>query len=240
MTNKNVSEPGNLAQVLIGSFKLLSKRPKLFIPKILSTIFGALWFIGIISGTGNPIYYIAGLPFLVFLGVAVSVVLAGMVKNQDSDRMLIEGLKTGRENLGSVMKASLGMLILTFVTSIPASAGVYLYLTTGELVFPAFLVGSTLLVTLGISFGIYFLPITLVEKGSLLKGLKSSKTAAFSNSKEVMTLTMLSFGLLALAFGTQGFMEKLGYIGFFAGRMVSAVVTTYLFVVSPEYYLKNN
>ena len=240
MTNKNVSEPGNLFQVLISSFRMLSSRPKFFIPKILSTGLSAIWFIGIVSGSGNQLHYLAVLPLLILFGIAVSVMLAGMVKKKESDQILNEGLTVLRNNIGSIIKISVLMLLITFIISIPMSLGVYMYLVLGETPIAIILIGISLLLTLALSFGIYFLPITLIEKKGVLNGLKSSGSASISNSKEVMGLTLLSFALITVAFVSQGALEQAGYIGFFIGRMISAVVTTYLFVVSPEYYLSNN
>jgi hypothetical protein len=193
-----------------------------------------------VSGSGNPLHYLAVLPVLILFGVAVSIMLAGMVKNQDSENILREGLKVLKSNLGSITLLSILMFVVTFVISIPTSIGVYLYSSTGEVMLAAALIGFSLLLTFALSFVIYFLPITLIEKEGVLGGLKSSGSASISNSKEVIGLTLLSFALIGVAVTSQGVMEDIGYIGFFAGRMVSAVVTTYLFVVSPKYYLENN
>jgi hypothetical protein len=240
MTNNNLSEPSNLVQVLISSFNLLSSQPKLFIPKILSTGLSALWFIGFLSGSGNSVQYLAVFPLLILLGVMVSVMLAGMVKNKKSDKILHQALATARNNIGKIVSASVWMLLVLFLVSLPASIGMYYYLQTQTLMLPAVLIGISLIIMFGLSFAIYFLPITLLENGGLLDGVRQSGSAAVSNSKEVTILTLLSFALISITFVSQGMLEKAGYIGFFLGRMVSAVVTTYLFVVSPEYYLKDN
>ncbi|MFB6147440.1 MAG: hypothetical protein ABEJ66_01010, partial [Candidatus Nanohaloarchaea archaeon] len=81
---------------------------------------------------------------------------------------------------------------------------------------------------------------SLLEKGSVGRGFRDSARTSMENSREVVPLTLLSFALLAAASLTpDAGMKLLGYAGFLTMRLVSGIVTTYIFVVSPNYYLRS-
>ncbi|MFB6204730.1 MAG: hypothetical protein ABEJ75_03720 [Candidatus Nanohaloarchaea archaeon] len=225
-----------LARVLSESFELLEERPRLFAPKIFSTSVSTVWMLGLLNSIGQPsyLYYAAALPFLVVLGVAVSVMVAAMV---DSDRGLKDGFRATVNRWKTVLKASALFLVTGLLFSLPMSAGFILYMLEGNIT--ALVAGSalSLAAVLALSFGVYFLPITIVKNRSFLKSLTESVSTSTDNSREVGLLLMFSLALLGFASLTQGIFRGLGYAGFAAGRLLSAIVTTYLFVVSPKYYL---
>lgn len=230
----------SIINVLTGSFRLLAEKPVLFLPKLVSTFLGALWFIGFLSGTGPLYLYLATAPLLALIGVFVSVMLAGMVRNKESGRILYTGFMetVGRWRL--VLSSVAVLLFSSLLIYVPFAVGLTLYYLYG--VFTALVVGAVMSVLLLLLFAflIYFFPISLLEKGSLVEGFRDSAVTSISNSSEVLVLTLFSFALLVTASmtGDRG-MKMFGYAGFFALRMVSGVVTTYIFVVSPEYYLQD-
>ncbi len=227
-----------LKDILAGSFHLLRKRPVLFVPKLFSTGLGALWIIGLLEQVGSPFLYLASMPLVVFLGAFVSVMVAGMVR-EGEELSLRQGFMTTIGSMRQVLGATLLFLVISLAVALPASFGYYEYLLNGR-VAPLVVGGAvSVLLTFGVAFVFYFFPITLLEGGSVMEGYRRSRKTSASNSVEVASLTLLSFLLLGVAFLSQGRLESLGYLGFIIGRLTSGVVTTYILVVSPKYYLEN-
>lgn len=210
----------------------------MFVPKLFSTLLGALWLIGLFSSIGPVWFYALAAPFILVLGIFVSVMLAAMVKNDTSS--LRQGFMDALNRWREVFFSSLAFILIGFITYIPAAAGFGLSYITGNVFFV--IVGglASLAFLISVVFLAYFFPISLLEKESVISGLKDSASTSIRNSREVTLLTFFSVALLALASlaGETG-LKLSGYLGFFLLRIVSGVVTTYIFVVSPEYYLEN-
>lgn len=227
-----------LTGVLQESFSLLKERPALFAPRLISTGISTVWFLSFFESLGNPFIYFLTMPFIVLLGVFVSMMLADMVKIQDEPEFLRRSFMSTAGRWKKLLGTTVFFLMVSFVLSLPGSAGFILFSYTGN---PIWLVGILLsfLLTMILSFAIYFLPISLVEKSGLAESFRDSAETSFQNSREVTLLLLVSVGLLGMATLSQGVLEGLGYAGFAASRLLSAVMTTYLFVVSPTYYMKN-
>jgi len=232
-----------LRQILVESFQLLWDQPKIFVPKIISTSISTLWiltFPGIYAGNISSIgmstltYYLASMPLIALLGVFVSVMVAEMV----ADRPLLREsfVKTvGRWR--TILSATLAMILSTFVLYIPTALGGLLSFTTGSFVYVFVGAIVSLVLIFGFSFAIFFLPISITRENKFLKSFSSSLNASREKSKEVSLFMLLSLLLLGVAFSMQGVLEGIGILGFAASRFLSAVTTTYLFVVSPKMYL---
>lgn len=231
----------NLGEVLHSSLEMLKEKPVLFLPKLLSSGIGSFWFIGFLENYGSNIHYIISMPFLIFMSVIVSVLVSGMVKgiNQGVERPFRFALKEIRSRITTLVGTSLLLLVVTFLMSIPMSVGVFLYFTTGSIA--AIVIGLliTLVLSIGFGFVIYFLPATLVDKDSTIDAFKQSFRSSNENRADVTKLIIFSFGLLIVASASSGIGQTLGYIGFVLGRLVSSIVSTYLYVVSPKYYFSD-
>lgn len=233
----------SLRQTLVESFQMLIDQPKMFVPRFISTSISTLWilsFPGLYSGSIYSInmstlaYYGASMPLIALLGVFVSVMLAEMV----SDRALLK--KSFMQTLSrweTILTVSLGMVFSTVLLYLPTAIGGVLALTTGQFLFV--IIGSvlSLFLMLVFSFAIFFLPISITRENGLIDSFSESFDASKRNSKEVSLLMLLSLFLLGIAFSMQGVFESIGVLGFVISRFVSAVATTYLFVVSPKMYL---
>lgn len=235
-------------EVLGSSFKMLVQRPQLFIPKLFSTFFSSIFLIFIVSNL-NSLYQSYSVPkvlgfvalsviLLSFIGFFVSLMVASMVRSNSKNSILSESFYEVLGDVPLILKSSLALVAFSFLVSIIFSIGLQASILTGNIFYTAIAAGLGLLLILGVSFGIYFLPITLLEESGLTKGLKSSLKTSKNNSVEVTVLLIFSFLLLGLAAISTGIMEKLQYLGFLLGRLISTVVNTYLFVVSPKYYLE--
>lgn len=214
----------------------MREEPRLFVPKLASTTISTAWVIGLLNSVGEStyLYYALALPFITLLGVFVSVMVAAMV---DSGSGLREGFYRTIRRWKTLLGASGIFLVTGLVFSLPMSIGLMFYLVAGNLV--ALAIGSLVSISaiLLFSFGVYFLPITIVKNRSIMESLKDSATTSRQNSREVSLLLLFSLALLGLASVSQGTLRGIGYLGFALGRLLSAMATTYLFVVSPNYYL---
>lgn len=233
-----------LYKILVESFEMLKDEPRFFVPRLVSTSISTLWFVlfferymaGLLaqqlSNAEIAFYFVSG-PLIVFLGVFVSVMLARMV---DKGPELKNAFTYTIGALGRLFKVTSVLMVAGFLVSLPMTAGIVFYPLIGLTGFLMASVASILLLILT-AFAIYFLPIAIVESKDLRSSLVNSVRASRKNSWEVSAMLILSIILLALAGIAQGTIQTLGYIGFALSRLISAVTTTYLFIVSPNMYL---
>lgn len=236
----NVSER-SLSEVLHSSLEMLQKRPILFLPKLVTSMLGAVWFIGFIESYGSNIHYLVSMPFLIFMSVFVSALVSSMVKgiNNGENNLLKFALHDLRPRLVVLFTSAMILLVVTFLISLPISLGLFFYLLTGSLLYLASGGIITLLLSFLLAYKIYFLPATLVSTESTVNAFKQSFSSSKSNRSDVVKLTVFSFILLVLASASSGIGETLGYLGFIVGRLLSSIVSTYLYVISPSYYFSD-
>lgn len=229
-----------LTGILVKSFQILYQEPQLFLPKLVSTFLSSVWLIGFVSGYLSMTQLLVSFPFIAGLGVFVSLMVASMVKNQDTEQLLRKGFSDALGRWKSILPTTLFLIFAGFVTAIPLSIGLAYFISQGSNL--VLLAGAllSLLLVLGIGFLSYFLPITLLEKDSFRSSFSKSVQSSKRNSGTVIGLTLFSLILLSLAFTSGEYLQTLGYIGFVAGRLVATTVNTYLFVISPSYYLEQN
>lgn len=236
-----------LRKVLRESFELLKDEPKFFIPRLFSTTISTAWFIIVFDNylsklttlnysVPEMVFYLVSGPLIVFMGVAISIMLARMV---DEGPELKKSFLYTLGRMKTVLLVTFGMLSLGIVMALPLSIGIVLYPFMGLTV----LAGSILLTAvlmIAVFYLLYFLPITLVENTGVIESIKDSISSSRENKKEVTLMLLFSFALLGIAGLAQGALEFLGYLAFAASRFISVIVTTYLFVVSPKLYLVEN
>ncbi|MFB6174470.1 MAG: hypothetical protein ABEJ87_00660 [Candidatus Nanohalobium sp.] len=233
----------NVIKVLKDSLKLLRKRPQLFLPKLTSALISSSWLIYLFSlmqsGKVQALagFYLVTIPLITLLGVYIPVLTAEMIRNRDREKLLRTSLVKSAGYWKRVLAMTLFMLLILFLSSIPASIGTALLLRTGQILFGVLGIAISLTAILGVGFAIYFLPISVISSNGFLSGLKESASTSYSNSREVVALMLFSFTLFAAAFATQGALRGLGLAAFVIGRLISATVTTYTFVLSPSYYI---
>lgn len=233
-----------LYEILTESFQLLREEPRFFVPRLISTGISTIWFIlvfenYVLSFSGlqfsmlEMVLYLVSGPLIVLIGVFVSIMLAYMVENGPD---LGEGFWYTFGRYKSLLAVTLGILVLGVLVSLPLSSGIVLYPLLGmPFIILTALVSILLLVAT--SFAIYFLPIAVVENNQVFAVLKDSVRSSRENSREVVIMLMFSLVLLAFAGLAQGSLQTLGYVGFVLSRFLSALTTTYLFVVSPKMYI---
>ena len=225
-----------LYKILRDSLTLLKEKPIIFLPKLFSALVGSLWFIGLVSGRISLLNLLLLFGPISIIGVLASLMVASMVKQGDIS------LKTSFYIALSKWRQSLLLIIafsmIGFLISLPLSIGIYWYLITGS----SIILTSAAIITISLMFAFvfasYFIPITILEEKNFRSSIKESLNVSKSRPKEVTLLTLFSFLLLGLTTASNEYLEALGYIGFLLGRLTSSIATTYIFVVSPKYYLE--
>lgn len=233
-----------LRKLLKESLLELKERPSFFIPKLLTSLVGSIWMLGVLIAIGDPLtvqqnssgLYIglATFPIIFFLGVLSPVIVAEMVKH---DLGVIQASKKCLDYIPRLLSAS-GYLIAIFTVAIlPLYLGLFLFILAESYI--ALTAGTviSLVSILILSYSIYFLPITLTNN-SASESLRKSFQTSKDNRRETTLLVLFSFLLLGLAGFSSGIMRSLGIIGFILGRLTSSAMTTYTIIVSPKYYLE--
>ena len=226
-----------ITKILRDSLRMLSERPELFIPRIissgLSSVLIVLWMIGWLG----TFAFMTLTPILAILGSFTLVMVSSMVEKEEDEMLLSKGL---HESLG-LWKQVLGFtgltMIIAFINSLALSIGLVATLTTGEVLYAGIGAAITLLFLIAASFGLYFMPISLIKERKLFKSVDSAVETSNRNRKEVIILILFSLAVLGISSVTTGYLRDIGLTLFFAGRMISSVVGTYLLVISPKYYL---
>lgn len=229
-----------LFSLLTESFRKVTINPKLFLPKIFSTVFAStllLVFLDspqkVVTASGSPFNAVLLTLGLVFLMGAIALFASLMVADMAyrEEYLFFKSLKKVAGNTRSV-------LVFTSVTtllalSMPLVVVLLWQFHSVQAAALGFLASLVVIFLFGY-YG-YFLPVTLLDSGvgaAFRKSLKLSR----KSRKEVLPLTLFSFVMVGAAFVLEGRLRYLGYAGFVTARLVSTVVNTYVFVVSPELY----
>lgn len=234
----------NIINVLLDSLKLLKRRPQLFIPKLASAAVSSVWALFLLdmfrSGGFQELarFYMITTPFILLLGVFVPLMTADMIKNKNKKGLLklsfIETIRNWRKIFGMTLL----MFLVVIVSAVPAIIGFTALYMSSQPLFAAVGIATSLLFILAVGFLIYFLPISVLTENTLISGLRESVKTSVENRWEVSVLMVFSFGMFGLAAVSQGLLETFGQTFFVLGRLISATVTTYTFVISPNFYLK--
>jgi hypothetical protein len=230
----------NLTKVLKSSFRMLLEQPKIFVPRLASSLVGASAVAGILfsqSLTAALTVAAVTLPVLMVLGTFTPVMTAAMVKLKDSDQLLRDGFRETLKNwkgLTALLALGLGIIAATTVVYMLGAAGFYL---TGNI----YIIAAALILNLAIiavsGFYLYFAPIAVLDSQKTTESIRSAFSASNRNRREVVLLMAFSIAVLIASSLTTGYLRRLGVALFFLGRIASSVVGTYLLVISPNYYL---
>jgi len=177
-------------------------------------------------------------PVILLLGGFVPVIVSAMVKIEGENILrnsIKESLKLWKQVVGLI-----GLIFfISLINSIPLSLGLAGYLITQNIIYPVIGGIISLAILIAVTFGLYFVPISIVQNKDLMGSLKKGFNTSRENSKEVLALTIFSLAtFLVSALIEPGNPQKIGFTLFFISRLTSAVVATYLLIISPKYYLK--
>ncbi|MBC5793373.1 MAG: hypothetical protein H8Z69_05060 [Nanohaloarchaea archaeon] len=233
----------NNLEVLKKSLKNLAGQPKLFLPRIVSSLISSAFLILVLNDytSGNQLSTSAvtasfgGMYLLSIISLFVWLMLVSMVKNNSG---LKKGFSEAAHNIGKLLKAATALLLIGVLIALPSSIGIVFYsqgIIWAGIVGPAI----TLVLMFFLSYTSYFVPVTLLDTEGVLKSWKKSYAGSKEKRTAVISLTVLSFILLGVSlwFSSSTVVKSFGQAGFIIGRILSSVVTTYLMVLSPELYL---
>lgn len=228
----------SLFQILKDSFKLLADRPKLFVPRFISTLTSSTLLVLWITGYIGTILFASLFPLTAVLGVFTPLIVSSMVEKKSKEKLLKKGFKEALGLWKQVLILSLITLILAFLNSLPLSLGLVATRITGNILFLVAGASLSLLILLAVSWGSYFMPISMIKEENFSKAVKKSLNTSSENNKEVVLLTVFSLSVLGLASITTGYLRDIGILVFLVGRILSSIVGTYILVISPNYYLQ--
>jgi hypothetical protein len=226
-----------LYKVFIESLKMLSNRPQLFVPRLISTCISSFLLIGLVAGWISIKHFIAAFPVVAIIGAFTPVMVSAMAET-DQKNVLMTGLSEALNLWKSVALLTFFTIFLAFVNSLPFSIGLIAWHITGNLFYLGAGVLISFLILVGISFGLYFVPISIVKKRSFLESLEDGISTSTQNSREVTALILFSLVLLAASSVVTGKLRSIGFTVFFLGRIASSILGSYLLVISPKYYLE--
>lgn len=227
-----------LARIFNSSFEMLLERPTLFIPRLVSTGLSTALIVAWFSGWLGSLLFILAFPLIAVIGAFTPVMVSSMVEKEDRENLLKHGLYESISLWKQIVGLTLFTLFLAFANSLPIALGMIASYITGNIVYAAIGMALSLVILLAVSFGLYFVPISIVRKKNFFQSLQSSFNTSNSNRKEVIVLTLFSIVVLVASSYFTGWLKDIGLLIFSTGRMVSAIVGTYLLVVSPQYYLE--
>lgn len=223
----------SLVDILRKSMNELQESPIYFIPRLISTSISSAWFLYMVQ-MPDPETYLLTAPLIIFMGLFVPVMVAYMVEN---DGGLAEGFRATLKRSDKVLGSTAAFFLAGAFTAIPTALGLLIFQISGSLTALALGLLLSIAAILLTGFASYFLPITLIRNG-VIDGFRESASFSSENRREVTALMVFSFLLFGVSAASSGVMQALGTLGFILGRLTSALVGTYLIVVSPKYYLE--
>lgn len=234
--------------VLRSAFRLLIRRPVLFIPRLLdAAVWSWFWLTAADSLTDPASMTVSQLQsMLAFLIIMLPIqvwlynsyfIIVRQYHNDEID--MIGAFRDGLLKLPEGLGAFLIPFILGTVLAVPGTVLFTAGITTGQL--PLQAAGIVLAVTAVIGTGVifYFAPVSVVlGDNGFLQEFKNGFRASRNNTRSVLLITLISFGILGLTTVLEGGLERLGMIGFILGRLLTAVVSLYILLVNPTFLLE--
>jgi len=245
--------------VLKESFGVFADEPKFILPKLLIAVLYSVLIIltadlslQILENPdpelfGGALVLLAATLALALLDIFVGSMYPFMVRDVKKNKPLSlakafsEAVAKAPVFMPSLVIVELGFLALTFVLSLPL-AFMFVYDEAYVAVFSLFY----LVVLVAVVFFFFLLyPIIAFEKVSVVSSLKRSIKASLGNRADVskatllsLVLSLFSFGLaFAIEFFPQNQDTVLFWLAFIIVRFLTAYAYSYLFVLTPVFYL---
>lgn len=236
-----------LRTILIEAFEMLRERPVLFLPRIVSSLVWSgfwVWLVGAVQYPFvlDPALFQRVVVFLVIMApLQVWVYNAYFVVVEQYREGTVSIMDALREGLVRLPQGLAALFIPAVVVGVGAVPGIYLAaagVATGDIVLQlaGVVFALTVLILTGIYF--YFTPVAVVlGDDSFRANFRDGLDASRENRRLVVGVTVLSIIVLALTTALEGGARAAGIAGFVLARLVHAVISVYLLVVNPEFYL---
>ncbi|GEM_PF-2444749 len=246
-----------MLEVLERAFRMLASKPKLFVPRIVTTsAYSAFLLLTagktyelVSTGTTNLLPLLAFLPLLLLMDVLTYGMYASLAAQVQRSgevslrRALREALLQWR-CLVIIGASFLGMVFLLSLSVAMLLAG-YVLLRIQLMLPAAALLMLTGMVALGYLF-FYTVPVAVMERGGFMQVMRRSVQLSQRHRGEVLLLNVLMLVLavaslvVGMLTGFRGEAFLMSALLYMAGRGVQAVIYTYLSLISPAAYLRED
>ena len=257
----------DLIELLKDSLKLLRTKPKVFIPKFVTTALYTVCIIvlmkitlelnelatgfmfaeraAIIQLAGYALLTLIFLVFIYFIDLLTYAMYPSIVSDYHSKKE-ISLRKALREALDSwLILIVLGITISVMAVFIIIPFGIFMTLVWENLYLMLFLLSIVLVIILVFAMLVFFvIPVAVIEKKGFTQTFRDSFRLSLKHRWSVLgiNLVFLFLTLLTLAIGMlSGFQGSAGYLAialFVLVRFVQATIYTYISVINPYFYVK--
>ncbi len=256
-----------LIELLKDSLKLLRTKPKVFIPKFVTTALYTICILvlmkitlelnefatgftfvdraTIIQLAGYALMTLIALIFVYFIDLLTYAMYPSIVSDYHNKKK-ISLRKALRKALGSwlvLIVLGIAISVMAFFIIIPFA--IFMTLVRENLYLMLFLLLLALAITLVFAMLVFFvIPVAVIEKKGFTKTFRDSFKLSFKHRWNVLgiNLVFLFLTLLTLAVGMlSGFQGSAGYLAivlFVLARFVQATIYTYISVINPYFYVK--
>ncbi len=244
--------------ILKKSLKIIMEEPKLFLPRVFTTALYTIFILKaaevvVISKAGNVEQIIRGLAFLALFSIfllALDMIIYGMYSVIAEDyhndreisliRALINTLKQGK------VLFILGIISLVFISIsmffILIPAVLALVFNIPSLIIVSFILAILSFVIFALVF-FFAIPSAVIDRLGSLEALSMSFNMGMKNRKEIIILNLF-FSLLIILMlivasitKMQGKAFALVLILFIGGRLIQAIIYTYISIATPTAFL---
>jgi hypothetical protein len=253
-----------LKKILFDAFKLIIANPLLFLPKLIIAFLYSIPMLflpeltfALLELTSNPVLLISLIfwIFIIFLISILDILFNSMYSFTVKDYLnkknisLIHGIKNSLKNFKkifiSIITANIIFIIIAFIVSIPLSYFILINSTALTLLFFVFYALTVFI--LFIAFYLIY-PIASLEKFNEINSLKQSILLAKKNFKKISIISIISFFLSFFSILIPFIMELMiqsnaglifiPLIAFILIRFLTAVISTYCYILNPVFYLE--
>lgn len=233
-----------LRQTFRDAFQLLRGRPLLFLPRLILTLASSALWILLADAVRNPFaasrtdLLVVAAGFLLLLPVQVWVYNAYFFIVKQEGWSLREAFRAGIGRVPHGIAAVLLPVVATLLLTVPGVLLIVSGIYRGVMWHVAVGAAYAVLALIVVAIRFYFVPVAAVlGTASFRENVRAGLDAAHKHRTEVTALTLFSFLLLATTVVLEGGLRQAGLIGFVAARLISAVISVYVLVLNPEFYL---
>lgn len=220
----------------------------MFLPKLISVTLWNIVYLQAFYGLNNlkniqPAFLFRYLGLIIPFSIISTYIFALYVNlsQQYSEDKSINLKNSLRKSLGRIIPLLIILLLIAIITSLIVSPlmliGIYGFITQNGLLM---ILGASLsaIALIGCSVIFYFAPtgVALKDK-SIFNSINQSLKFSRSHTTGIIAINLISGGLLLLGFISSGNLKSFGVLGFLFGRYLSGIVSTYVTIVNPYFYL---
>ncbi len=243
-----------MLDILRGAFTMLVSQPKLFVPRLVTTSAYSIFLLltagtayeAAAGGTPTLLPVLAALPVLLLMDVltyGMYASLAAQLRRGQASLRLALRQALGRWRCLVMIGASFLVLLVLLCSGVALLVVLYLVLHLQVLALLAGVLMLSGVLVLGYLF-FYTVPVAVIEAGGFLRVMRRSLSLSQRRRAEVVCLNLiiLVLGTLSVVVGVltgfRGGAFLVSALVFVAGRVVQAVIYTYLSLISPAAYLR--